>query len=365
MTRKKKILFVNPYPENAAPSQRLKFEQYYPYFKEAGYEVHTSSFISEAFWKIIYQPGNFLTKALHTIFGYSRRLADLLTLRNYDIVYIHLWVTPFGPPVFEWLFKKLAKKIVYDIDDLVYLGNVQSKAHPIVTWIKGRQKPIFLMKHADHVITCTPHLDSFVKKYNNHTTDISSTINTDLYKPKRDYQVREKIIIGWSGSHSTSKYLHLLDDIFKNLSISHSFKLLVMGDPEFRIEGVDVEAIPWREEYEVETISRFDIGVYPLPDEEWVLGKSGLKALQYMALGIPTVATGIGTIHRIIKHNENGFLVNTMEEWETILIQLMNDEVLRETIGKHAVITVEDHYSIRSTKQAYLTILNDLSGTTS
>lgn len=357
---KKKILFVNPYPENVAPSQRLKFEQYYPYFKEAGYEVHTSSFISKAFWKIIYQPGNFFNKALHTGYGYLRRIGDLLTLRSYDIVYIHLWVTPFGPPVFEWLFKIFAKKIVYDIDDLVYLGNVQSKAHPLVTWIKGRQKPIYLMKHADHVITCTPYMDNFVRKYNEHTTDISSTINTDLYIPKENYQVKDKLIIGWSGSHSTSKYLHLLDDVFKQLSISNSFKLLVMGDPDFSIEGVDVEAIPWKEEYEVETIRSFDIGVYPLPDEEWVLGKSGLKALQYMALGIPTIATGIGTIHRIIKNNENGFLVKNSKEWEMVLLHLINDASLREKIGKKSVLIVEEKYSINSTIHIYHSILNKL-----
>jgi L-malate glycosyltransferase len=136
--KKKKILFVNPYPENAAPSQRLKFEQYYPHFRKVGYEVYTSAFISAAFWEIIYKPGNFIAKAWHTFLGYINRIGDLLTIRKYDIVYIHLWATPFGPPFFEWLFRKLAKKIIYDIDDLVYLGNVKSKAHPLVTWIKGR-----------------------------------------------------------------------------------------------------------------------------------------------------------------------------------------------------------------------------------
>jgi L-malate glycosyltransferase len=134
-----------------------------------------------------------------------------------------------------------------------------------------------------------------------------------------------------------------------------------MGDPNFRIEGVEVEAIAWKEAYEVETIRRFDVGVYPLPDEEWVLGKSGLKALQYMSLGIPTVATGIGTIHRIIIHNKNGFLVNTPAEWKQVLLQLMNDKALREKTGKNAVDTVENHYSINSTKQTYLSILDSLS----
>jgi glycosyltransferase involved in cell wall biosynthesis len=355
-----KILFVCPYPENVAPSQRLKFEQYYPHFKEAGYTVHTSAFISPAFWKIIYKPGRFLAKAFYTLWGYASRILDLFRLRRYDVVYIHLWVTPFGPPFFEWLFRKLARKVVYDIDDLVYLGNVKSKAHPLVTWIKGRKKPIFLMKHADHVITCTPYLDQFVRKYNQNTTDISSTINTTRYKRTMGYEGNERFIIGWSGSHSTSKYLHLLDAVFQELAKEHKFTLVVMGDADFKLAGVEVEALPWKEEYEIDVIKRFDIGVYPLPDEEWVLGKSGLKALQYMAAGVPTVATAIGTIFRIIKNGENGFLVTTPDEWKQALTKLMHDPGLRRKIGEKAAATVEESYSINATKAVYLSVLNKL-----
>jgi L-malate glycosyltransferase len=354
----RKILFVCPYPENVAPSQRLKFEQYYQYFREAGYEVETSAFINKKFWKIIYQKGNFLQKAFYTLSGYISRLGDLLRLRRYDVVYVHLWVTPFGPPVFEWLFSKISKKIIYDIDDLVYLGDVKSKAHPVVNWIKGRKKPIFLMKHADHVVTCTPYLDRFVKKFNSRTTDISSTIDTGKYQPKQVYTKKEKIIIGWSGSHSTSKYLHLLDHVFQELAKTYSFTLLVMGDPDFSIPGVEVKAIAWKEEYEVETIKKFDIGVYPLPDEEWVLGKSGLKALQYMALGIPTVATAIGTIHRIIEHGKNGMLIHSNEEWISSLGELLNNENLRKTIGQEGARTVEEKYSVHANRGKYLDILN-------
>jgi L-malate glycosyltransferase len=358
--KRKKILFVCPYPENVAPSQRLKFEQYYQSFREAGYEVTATAFISVAFWRIIYTPGRFWKKAFYTLRGYARRLSELLTVRKYDVVYIHLWVTPFGPPLFEWLFRKFAKKLVYDIDDLVYLGNVKSKVHPIVTLVKGRSKPLFLMKNADRVITCTPYLDQFVRKYNSHTTDISSTINTDLYTPKTDYSIKDEFVIGWSGSHSTAKYLHLLDDVFMDLAKDYKFKLLVMGDPNFFLQGVNVEAIPWSEEYETAVISKFDIGVYPLPNEEWVLGKSGLKALQYMALGVPTIATSIGTIHRIIENGQNGFLVNSMEEWKAKIKTLLYNEDLRKEIGGKAAASVEESYSVRANKQTYLTIINQL-----
>ena len=153
-----------------------------------------------------------------------------------------------------------------------------------------------MMQRANHVITCTPHLDAFVRKFTSNTTDISSTINTETYVPMNKYTNEYTLTIGWSGSHSTSKYVYLLKEVLLELSKNHRFKLLVIGDSTFSIEGLDCEAIHWVEKTEVKDLQRIDIGIYPLPNEEWVLGKSGLKALQYMALGIPTVATNYGNI---------------------------------------------------------------------
>jgi len=356
----KKILFVCPYPENVAPSQRLKFEQYYDIFRESGYRIDTASFISRKFWKIVYKKGRYFQKAFFTVSGYWRRIIWFFRLPGYDIVYIHLWVTPFGPPFFEWLYRKISKKVVYDIDDLIYLKNVKSKSNSAVNIIKGRRKPVYLMKAADHVITCTPYLDEFVRQYNLNTTDISSTVDTDRYVPRDDYSKRDKLTIGWSGSHSTSKYLHLLDTVFRELSQTVSFKLLVMGDENFSIDGIEVEAIPWKEECEIDTIRRFDIGVYPLPDEEWVLGKSGLKAIQYMALGIPTIATAIGANFRVIENGVSGYLVNNEEEWLEKIRLLSEDEVIRAQIGRSASRRVLELFSIKANAAKYLDVLKKM-----
>jgi glycosyltransferase involved in cell wall biosynthesis len=153
----------------------------------------------------------------------------------------------------------------------------------------------------------------------------------------------------------------LLDDVFVELAKEISFQLVVMGDPSFTLPGVTVEALSWKEEIEISTIRSFDIGVYPLPDEEWVLGKSGLKALQYMAAGVPTVATAIGTIFRIIDDKQNGFLVSTAQQWKETLLLLLQDAALRREIGQKATQTVTERYSINANKAVYLSVLEGLS----
>jgi glycosyltransferase involved in cell wall biosynthesis len=349
----KKILILCPYPENCAPSQRLKFEQYYSFLREQGFELEISPFMSSAFWKIVYKPGNLHLKAWFTLSGYFRRIKDLIRCKRYDAVYVHLWVTPFGFPLFERLLFSRTRHVLYDIDDLVYLKANKSAANGFIAAVKGRRKPIVLMQKARHVITCTPYLDEFVRRFNSSTTDISSTINTETYLPEQNKQ-NPLPIIGWSGSHSTSKYLYLLKDVLLEIQQECPFVLKVIGDPDFYIDGLTIRAIRWEEATEVKELNDFDIGVYPLPDEEWVLGKSGLKALQYMALEIPTVATAIGANFRVIEEGVSGYLVTTNDEWKTRLLTLLKDANLRRTIGQAARIRVEEQYSIHANRQQYL-----------
>ncbi len=138
------------------------------------------------------------------------------------------------------------------------------------------------------------------------------------------------------------------------------FRLLVIGDKEFKMEGVDVTSIAWQESTEVIDLSKIDIGLYPLPDEEWVLGKSGLKALQYMALGIPTIATAIGANFRVIEHGVSGYLVKDDQQWLDAIIALANDSQLRESIGTKAAERVEQYYSINANAPVYLKIMDSL-----
>lgn len=355
-----KILFIVPYPRGCAPSQRLKFEQYYGAFEEKGFEVVHKSFMDNAMWNVVYKKGHILSKILHTLKQYIKRIGLLFTIGRYDIVYVHLWCTPFGLPIYEWLVRKLSARLIYDIDDLVFLKNINHE-NKFLALLKGKNKPIYLMQHANHVITCTPYLNAIAQKYNAHTTDISSTINIKTYIPVNNYSNDHELVIGWSGSYSTSQYLYLLKDVFLELQKTVSFKLLVMGDADFNIPNLNIEAVAWKEEYEISTLQKMDIGVYPLPlDEEWVLGKSGLKALQYMALGIPTIATNVGCNNRVIESGISGFLVINENEWLNTLKLLCQDAHLRKTIGEQARFKVEKQFSIEYTTPIYLDILNKI-----
>ena len=133
----------------------------------------------------------------------------------------------------------------------------------------------------------------------------------------------------------------------------------IIGNFQYEIPGIDVEVIQWTIENEVDDLQGIDIGVYPLVQDDWVLGKSGLKAIQYMAFGLPTVATNVGTTPKIIQQKENGWLVKTDEEWIDALESLVKNSDLRRKMGEAARKTVLDNYSKHVIKSTYLTILNN------
>lgn len=360
----KKVLVICPYPVGVAPSQRLKYEQYFDSWRAHGYDITVSPFMTLPFWRLVYRPGRFVRKALWTAWGYLRRLYDLGRVPFYDVVYVHLWVVPFGPAVLEYLYCLLSPRVVYDIDDMVHLRDKQmSRSNPLLHLFKLRSRVFCLLKRARHVITCTPALDALARRFNASTTDISSTIDTDVYLPANPYSNARPLVLGWSGSHSTSRFLHLLDDVLRDLKKELDFRLVVIGDPTFRIDGLELTALPWRRETEVEDLRQIDVGLYPLPDDDWVQGKSGLKALQYMALGIPTVATAVGANFRVIEDGVSGFLVTTAEEWKDRIRRLAAGPELRRRVGAKARERVEAHFSVRANRGVYLGILDAVTAT--
>lgn len=347
-----RILFIVPYPFDTAPSQRLKFEQYYAELEKAGYEITTAPFIDQKLWKIIYQNGFFLQKVIYTLLNYLRRLVLLRSVSRYDIVYIHLWATPLGPAVYERLLRRFSKRIIYDIDDLIYKSS-SSPSNKSIRFLKTSSKVDFLMKCADHVLVSTEKIMAYTQQFTTKVSLIPATIDVNKYHRKA-VSVQGPVVIGWSGSHTTSKYLHLLDKVLKKLARKHDIRIMVMGDKNFAIDGLDIELIEWSAEKEVDNLLKFDIGLHPVPDEEWVYGKSGGKLVQYMAAGIPVVASAIGPNFKAIENGCNGFLVASDEEWVAQLELLITDEKLRKQMGADAKACAIKTYSVEANVDKYL-----------
>lgn len=356
LNKKMKILFIVPYPKDSAPSQRLKFEQYLDIFKSSGIEFKFRPFMSPRLYKIAYVKGKYLEKAFLVIIGYISRIKDICSAMRCDVVYLHLEACPFGLPVFEYLFCMFKKPIIYDIDDIVYFPH-SSRANKFIQFLKCPMKIPAIIKLSSHIIVVTDYLKEFSERFNKNVTLIPPTINTDKYFVKNKSNSK-KVCVGWTGSRTTSEYLLLLEKVLKEVAQRYDIRIKVIGDRSFRINGLNIEAKDWSSDTEAEDIQDIDIGLYPLPNSEWVMGKGGLKALQYMGIGIPVVCTRIGAVLDFIQDGLNGFLADTEKEWIGKLSLLIESHELRSRVGMAGRKTVEERYSVKVNAQKYLEILH-------
>jgi L-malate glycosyltransferase len=363
--KQRRLLVLCPYPQGVAAGQRLKYEQYFDDWRAHGYEIIVSSFMDPSLWRVLYERGHYLAKVLGVLRGQLRRLRDICRLHRFDIVYIFMWVTPFGTSLNERLTRFLAPQLIYDIEDNVLIGQKLPKAlNPswFVRLLKGSGKAAYLVAHADHVISSSPFLNDYCLALNRKRscTYITSSVDVKRYVPKQAAAAPTKVTIGWTGTFSSIVYLDLLRPVFARLASRRDFRLVVIGNFEYHFDGIDLGVIRWTKEREIADLQEFDIGVYPLPVDEWVLGKSGLKAIQYMAMGLPTVATRVGTTPMIIDHGVNGLLVQTEDEWVQALELLIDDPGLRQRLGAAARETAAQKYSIEAVREQYLQVLSNV-----
>jgi glycosyltransferase involved in cell wall biosynthesis len=362
---RKKMLVLCPFPEGVAAGQRLKYEQYFDDWRKLGYDITVSPYMDMALWTRAYAPGHYLAKAFGLARGHLRRIRDIFRIGRYELVYVFMWVTPIGTSLFERLTRRLAKRLIFDVEDNVLVGqNLPKRYNPnhIVALLKGADKARFLIHRADHVITSSPFLNDTCVEMNRrrHCTYISSSVDTGRFVPANAYAGTSDVTIGWTGTHSTKIFLDLLRGVFQRLAERVDFRLKVIGNFDYELPGVDLEVVRWSAEREVDDLQTIDIGVYPLAIEDWVFGKSGLKAIQYMAFGLPTVATDVGTTPRIIRHGENGLLVKTEDEWLEALETLIRNPDLRRRLGRAARKDAVEKYSTSAIAAEYRRVIESV-----
>jgi glycosyltransferase involved in cell wall biosynthesis len=348
------LLFLVPYPLGVAPSQRFRFEQYFSALEKNNISFVIVPFLDDKVWDILYQKRNFVHKIFAVLKGFIKRYLLLFSLGKYDYVFIHREAAPVGPPILEWLIAKVfRKKIIFDFDDAIWIPNT-SESNKFFSFLKFYGNTKSICKWAYKVSCGNDYLCDFAKQFNNNVVYNPTTIDTENYHNQTKQTTNSKVVIGWTGSHSTVQYLDDLIPVFKELEKQYPFELCVISDrkPDFELKSLNF--VQWAKETEIEDLLRFDIGIMPLRNDKWSNGKCGFKALQYMSLGIPALVSPVGVNTKIVDHNINGFICNTNEEWEKYLAQLLSDENKLKELSAKTREKIISKYSVQSNTDNFL-----------
>jgi glycosyltransferase involved in cell wall biosynthesis len=351
-----KVLLLPRYGRVGA-SSRLRSLQYLPVLADAGVQVTTQALITDDMLQDKYDVGGYRFGEL--LLGYLTRLKLLTQRHNFDVIWIEKEALPWMP---AWLEIALLRNVPYvlDYDDAVF-HNYDKHRNPWIRRLYGHRLD-HLMKSAALVVGGNDYLAQRARDAGAPWVEILPTvIDLERYRCRTDL-VNDVTRIVWIGSPSTVGYLQILKEPLKALAKLHDFELRVIGGGAVDMPGVQIKSVAWSEETEAESILTCDIGIMPLLDSPWERGKCGYKLIQYMACGLPTIASNIGVNAEITLDGETGFLASTSQEWFTALDTLLNDQALRIQMGRIGRQRVEREYCIQQTGTKMAELLHTVAG---
>lgn len=356
----KRLLFVALHRPGRSPSQRFRYEQFVPFLEANGWQCDYAHVLDENGDKAFYTPGAYWKKAKVVIKGFLSRMSDIAKADQYDIIFIQRETFVTGSTFFEHRFAKTKAKVVFDFDDAIWLLDI-SEGNKNLSWLKDPSKTKKIISLSDLIIAGNSYLAEYAHQHNDHVKVLPTVIDTDYYKTAHRIS-NGPITIGWSGSQTTNKHFLLAEPWLRNLKEKYGQKIrfVAVTERKIDIDGLDIETIAWDKDREVANLDMIDIGMMPLPDDDWVRGKCGFKGIQYMSLSKPAVMSPVGVNPEIIEHGVNGFLADSVDDWTEYLSQLIESPELRAKIGAAGRKTIEEKYSVKSAQGKLLFMLENL-----
>ncbi len=345
----KDIMFITNHNYLGA-SPRFRVYQYLPLLKQDGYSFTILPFTNDKLYSLIHEKSDYHKKIFYFIERAFKRIIDLRLIKEHKIVFIHREVFPFGPLILEKFIAK-RKITLLDFDDAIYLGhqNLDELPESFLYKLKYRRNYENVFKHFKGLIVGNKIIAEYCKRFNNKVFILPTAIDTEKYYPIKKKTDNNKITIGWIGSPSTLPNLKIIKNVIPeiNLKYGEKVKFLFVGSNNRYFNYDNCEFRKWELDYELKALQNLDIGIMPLVDNKWNRAKCAFKAIEYMAVSIPVVASPVGISENVVIHNQVGFIARNEKEWLKYLCILIDNKELRNKMGIKGRERVEQFFSVK------------------
>jgi len=338
-----KLLMLTRYGQLGA-SSRLRMLQFIPSLQSAGITVSVAPFFDDAYLSGLYAGQR---SGIKTVGYYASRVRKLLTKHRPDAIWLEKESFPWLPFSLERAMLPRDVPIVSDYDDAVfhrYDRHRSSLVRKLLSTKIGKVMAASKLVMAGNAYLAEHAVSAGAQRVEIIPTVVDINAYSTVLKPASDGLPR----IGWIGTPSTWRnYGTPMVPLLRDLAMQHSARVRVVGAGREAPEDPNFECLPWTEELESELIQGMSIGLMPLDDSPWARGKCGYKLIQYMACGLPVVASPVGVNSEIVEHGVNGFLVTSEDDWREALNTLLSNEDLRKRMGAAGRRRVEERYSLQ------------------
>lgn len=346
-----KVLAFASYPVEAAAT-RYRVQQFVEPLSTRGITITVKPFLNSKQFAALYQRRALKSTAFHLAKAGLLRISEGFAARDADVILIQREAMMFGPPFVEWIAARLFDKpMVLDLDDATYIPYTSPTYGKLARTLKWFRKTDDLIRWSK-IVTCGNRaIAEYAQSKGARTCVIPTVVDTNIFVPITRGS-SSNLVLGWIGTHSTFPYLKNIFPVLQELAKTFAFRVRIIGAGEssVTIPGVEVENYDWKLDREVQDFQSLDIGLYPIDPTlyatEWASGKSGFKAIQYMSVGIPFIASPVGAVAEIGQPGVTHLTAKTSEEWTRALTLLLGDAEMRKKMGAAGRQHVIQHYSL-------------------
>lgn len=359
-----RVLFVTQYGLQA-PSSRTRVFQYLPFLHENGVDTRVITVLPDE--AIAGSQINVTDRPLRKLGYYlwaSRRtlwcgLRAWWACGRFDLLFIQKVILP--APV-RLLLRWRRVPIIFDFDDAIFTTEVRGGSSNWLTRWKERRNTKgmpAMLGLARKAIVENDYTGAYAARFC-PVAKITGPVDMSLFN-QATHNGQKKVVLGWIGSATSVQYLELIEGPLRRLARQYpEVCVRVVGANGWRLSGVEVETKEWSLEEEGQDLAAFDVGLMPIAEDSWTLGKGGYKLLQYMASALPVVASPVGINSEIVEEGETGFLARSDSEWEERLTRLIEDAPLRARMGSRGRAVAENRYSLSIQQQQLMNIFTEV-----
>lgn len=349
-----RMLGILKYDSQAA-SARQRLLQYVPALDAAGIAVDWIALFDNRYLQDM-NAGRRRSR-VRIVKSYLRRLRELPRARTYDVAWIQYEFLPWLPGIAERLGAAFARTIVLDYDDAIFHQYDIHRSRLVRAFVGGKLQP--LMQRAAACGCGNEYLADYARRFCADVRILPTVVDVTRYVPAARRPEERPVTIGWIGSPSTWRYVAPMVPLLQELVRRLGVRVRVVGAGKLGKPAQGIDLIEWSEEDEIAEIQAMDIGIMPLPDELWTRGKCGYKLIQYMACGLPVVASPVGVNSTIVDHGRSGFLASTPEAFVSYIEQLVANPALRTSLGAEGRARAERDYSLQTHAPRFVQMIRD------
>jgi hypothetical protein len=289
--------------------------------------------------------------------GYFARICIMREMKQYDVVWVEREALPWLPWWVERAWLGSGVRLVSDFDDAVWVRYSECKIAPLRWMLEGKIRGVMAASTA--VVAGNDEIAGYAERSGAKRVVVIPTV-VDIRRYLAEPVCGREPVVCWIGTPVTSVFLEVVRNAFTELAKTHRFVFRCIGAKAPNWPGVTTESVQWSEETEARELNRATVGIMPLSDGAFQRGKCGYKLIQYMASGLPVIASPVGVNTSIVRHGCNGYLASTSEEWHAALLGVLSEPRAAREMGRRGRQIAEREYSLGSGALRLATLIEDL-----